>query len=500
LRVEQYKFDNATIRWDPSIDRPVGQPRDAPYAFDFPYYSVSTETVILPNNGRGFTIDGASFDRTIAGARISREVHIDGGRAIARMTFRRLTREVPAGEMRAAVEPLRGIVDDNAFLRTPEGRATERTEVRNEPSFTPVAPPQEAEQLLLRGAHRLDEHKLDLALADFDQAAALAPRWGNPLGYRAIALVMQRHVAEAETALERARALGAPPEQVTMGEALIHLARGELDDAVAGFTRLLEGNRNFTYARLQRAEAYQRLGRFEAALADFDAILSTESRNFEALSEKARLLAAQNDTERAVSAADELVAAYSDPGIIMIRAEVLQRVGRTEEARTERARALAAFEPMAAQWAPARRAVARGNLLERAGEHERAVAAFGEAISLDPNDAAHLNHRCWARAVGNIQLEEALADCDRALSLQPRSAGYLDSRALVRLQLGRIAEAIADENEALAITPYFAEALFVRGVARIRNGDRRGGETDLALARRLSFDIDARYRQYGVTP
>jgi len=492
LRLEQYKFDNTTIRWDPSIDRPDSQPRDAPYIFDYPYYSSSTETIILPNHGRGFTIDGGSFERTIAGARISRDVRIQDGRAVAHMALRRITREVPAGEMRAAVEPLRAIVDDNAWLRTPEGRTTERTEVSG--------PPARAMELIQRGATYLDDRNYALALADFDEAARLAPQWSNPAAFRAIALVLQGNVAEAETTLARAAALGAPEAQIDLGRGLIHLTRGELEQAATAFTSVLESGSAMPYARLQRATVYQRLGRLDEALEDLDALLAADPANFDALTAKATLLAFRNDADNAVAAADAALAAVPDPGVIMFRAEILQRVGRMDEARAEQARALAALDPATTEIAPEMRAAARGGLLQRAGQHEQAIAAYDEAIALQPNDARFLNNRCWARGISNIQLEAALADCDRAVALQPRGAGYLDSRALVRLRLGRVEEAISDENEALSIRPYFAEALFVRGVARIRNGDRPGGEADLALARRLSFDIDARYRDYGVTP
>jgi hypothetical protein len=45
-----------------------------------------------------------------------------------------------------------------------------------------------------------------------------------------------------------------------------------------------------------------------------------------------------------------------------------------------------------------------------------------------------------------------------------------------------------------------AAALYVRGVAHMRKGDRASADRDLAAARRLAFDIDLRYRRYGVMP
>jgi tetratricopeptide (TPR) repeat protein len=139
-------------------------------------------------------------------------------------------------------------------------------------------------------------------------------------------------------------------------------------------------------------------------------------------------------------------------------------------------------------------------LLARAGEVDRAVAALGEALEHAPDNAGLLNARCWTRAIANIELDEALADCERAVELQPGAAAYIDSRAMVRLRLGQYDKAIEDATAALAIAPRLSASLFVRGVARIRHGDTGGGEADLAAARRIEFDIDSEYREYGVTP
>ena len=70
----------------------------------------------------------------------------------------------------------------------------------------------------------------------------------------------------------------------------------------------------------------------------------------------------------------------------------------------------------------------------------------------------------------------------------------------MRLRLGQIDGAIADASAALAIEPLLAPALYVRGLARLRKGEREAGERDLAAARFMVFDIDATYRAYGVAP
>ncbi len=70
-----------------------------------------------------------------------------------------------------------------------------------------------------------------------------------------------------------------------------------------------------------------------------------------------------------------------------------------------------------------------------------------------------LNSRAYARAVGNLELNEALGDIEMALRLyqqedpnQPPSAAYLDTRGWVFYGLSRYDEALRDLNQAIELT------------------------------------------------
>jgi Flp pilus assembly protein TadD len=82
----------------------------------------------------------------------------------------------------------------------------------------------------------------------------------------------------------------------------------------------------------------------------------------------------------------------------------------------------------------------------------------------------------------------------------PKSAAEIDSRAWVQLRLGHPDLAIADFDRALAISPHQSASLYGRGLAKLRKGDKEGGERDLAQARRFDFDVDFRFKQYGLMP
>jgi tetratricopeptide (TPR) repeat protein len=181
---------------------------------------------------------------------------------------------------------------------------------------------------------------------------------------------------------------------------------------------------------------------------------------------------------------------------------LLQAIGRSEAAAEAFARALARVETWRnSNNLPAEATAAmRHQIFTAKRDMPAAIREVSGAIQRHPDNAGLLNERCWSRATGNIELELALADCDRALALAPNNAAFLDSRAMVKLRLGRTEEAIADATAALAAAPRLAPALYIRGVAHMRRGDRASAERDLAMARRLAFDIDLIYRSYGVTP
>ncbi|MCJ9701337.1 MULTISPECIES: tetratricopeptide repeat protein [unclassified Bradyrhizobium] len=132
----------------------------------------------------------------------------------------------------------------------------------------------------------------------------------------------------------------------------------------------------------------------------------------------------------------------------------------------------------------------------KSNAYERAAQDYDEAIRLDPNLEAVWSGRCWARAVLGA-LQAALDDCDRALRSETNAATY-DSRALINLKMGQLSAAIDDYNSALRFAPKLASALYGRGVAKLRLGDKGGGDSDISAARRIDAGIREDFARYGV--
>jgi tetratricopeptide (TPR) repeat protein len=130
--------------------------------------------------------------------------------------------------------------------------------------------------------------------------------------------------------------------------------------------------------------------------------------------------------------------------------------------------------------------------------YDRAIADYAEAIRLEPKNGRFVAAPCWERAMGNRDLQLALAECDAALRLQPNDPNTWDSRGFVHLRLNRLHGAIADYDAALKIDPKLASSLYGRGLAKLRKGDAAGGNADTAAAKAIKPDIAEEFASYGM--
>jgi tetratricopeptide (TPR) repeat protein/predicted aspartyl protease len=143
----------------------------------------------------------------------------------------------------------------------------------------------------------------------------------------------------------------------------------------------------------------------------------------------------------------------------------------------------------------------------RLGQFSRAVEQYDLWIASHPMDAnlyGALSWRCRARALGGIDLQRALEDCNQALKHAAKSsplyAETADSRGLVWLRLGDYDKSIADYDASLKITPRDAWSLYGRGIDKMRAKKTSEGEADIAQAKTISADIGDSFGKYGILP
>ncbi len=142
----------------------------------------------------------------------------------------------------------------------------------------------------------------------------------------------------------------------------------------------------------------------------------------------------------------------------------------------------------------------RALILAQGGRGRDALDLLNAAITRRPSSSPLLNDRCWMQGLANINLDAALADCNKAIELASDPAEVFDSRAMVHFRAGRFAEAKKDLDAALAIAPEMAASRFMRAVIALREGDKATAAANFNAARKVSPSIDKFFARFGIKP
>ncbi|HEY1604668.1 MAG TPA: DUF3857 domain-containing protein [Allosphingosinicella sp.] len=496
-RKVDFHFDNDTIRWEPDFKRDDGRWKDVPFALSYPVSLASTETIILPRGGAGFTLKGKSFDRIVAGTRIARTISLENGRASARSVFERLKPEISAADAHSAEAALKEISADIAGVDSPDNYTMSDAEKQALLAREPTS----AEGYNRRGYEYLQRGDDGKALADFDKATSMSPQWAVPMANRGIVLLHERKYDEAEAALRKAQALNDGESVVHQGLGMLDGARGKPDEAIAEFTRSLQSQPGNRFDLTMRANLYEQTGRFREAMADIDHVVADHPREAGPLREKARLHAFLGEQDAALQALDRAIALQpDDSGLLGHKGELLARFGRRDAALKSYADALRAYDKAHPDPHDVSQLREKTGDLALAGQADAAVAALDAALAAHPAVADLLIARCDARMTGGIALDKALKDCSDALYFSDGNIDATITRGMVELKMGRNAEALADFGNAVSWEKGNPRALYGRAIAKLRSGDKAGADKDFADARRLGFDVGAEYDEIGLKP
>lgn len=266
--------------------------------------------------------------------------------------------------------------------------------------------------------------------------------------------------AAASTAPHDGTAPTTADEYAMSGQA--QLSRGEAAAAVADLDQAIHLAPDNAAFYVSRASAHAANHQADAALADVDKALTLDPKNADALLMRAEHRLSIKD--RSGAAADVTAARAVVP------------------AGSTRARLLA-------------------SLYVRLDQPADALPILDDWIRLHGDDArlgSALNERCWARALGNQQLDDALKDCRKAIRRDGPSAPYLDSLGLVELRLAQYADSIKAYEQSLALNPKSAWSHYGLGLAKIHAGQLEAGRADLATAHTLDPHVEGRAASYGL--
>lgn len=151
----------------------------------------------------------------------------------------------------------------------------------------------------------------------------------------------------------------------------------------------------------------------------------------------------------------------------------------------------------AAETASALKWFKKGNLRMQQGDLDGAVAAYTQAIELDPRLAGAYCNRGLARS-NKGDLDGGIADSTKSIELNPRDPFPFINRANARIRKGVDAEAsIADASHALELRPGIPAALLNLGMARDLKGDYDGALAAFDEALTLLPTFECAYNQRG---
>ncbi len=555
----RYEADGARLGWKSDFKRDPGPHADAPVAVDFPAYERSTETIILPHAGKGFTVIGGDIDQAAAGRTFRRTARIDKGVFTMEAVWRATAQEISVKDAVAGAKALTAMAGQGLYIEQPAGYVETDAELAADRASAPTT----ARGFNDRGWAYLKAGDRTRAVADFDRAVALDPAWAGPLANRAVARFDDDRFDLARADADKALALDPADATALNTLGLLASREGRFADAVAAHAKARDQNPTDVWTRRKLADAQFALGQYDKALEEIGVVAKLDPDWPHLHTARASILMAQGRPAQARAELDAALAAWPfDPDVRLTRARLLADLGFAAEARREMDVVVAAH-PTVETWLThdymrdrADRAgrladidhahrldpkatgpiIQRAEVEARAGDASRAdqdlAAAAAVAAPADQSllqiyrgeieamtgrldqarrtfaavrpkiaaSAERLNDLCWTEAGFDALATDALADCDAALRLLPLAAAIHDSRALPLLRLGRLDEAIAEYDRALSFNPHLGPSLFARGIARLRKGQVKEGQADLDAARALNVRVGEELDEMGVRP
>ncbi|ATE64474.1 tetratricopeptide repeat protein [Rhizorhabdus dicambivorans] len=528
------------------FERSAAEDRAAPYAVNFPSYTLLRETIILPP---GVVPDNPNVEAIAGAIRHSRKGTLKGNILSVETVQQSLAPEFPASEAAAAQKTIRALADRYVALRIAQPQSAALGENQA---------PETSDQFVERGLQLLDRNDLDGAVAAFNAALERDPRNADALAARGFIFAWRKDFAAATRDFNAAAVLDPDNTYLVRSRGYLAYAEGRPADALRYFSRVLEEFPDDDTVRGWRAFVYRDLGNYEAALREADLTTKSLPRWSDLYTLRASIHRLTGKPELAIAEARALVAAKPGDGQAhALAANIYRWGGRREDALREIGRAIE-IEPTADFYLDRMgirgRADVAGKLADAdaalridpknfeawygkaivqrsAGNHSGMVETLSAALRKLPGNldlislrgqayfldgrkqealrdfamaraaaktATDLNTVCWDNATADVDLPAALADCDAAIAKDPDDFAPHDSRAVVLLKMGRLDDAIAGFDTALAMKPDTAESLLGRAIAWSRKGDARRAEADRAAALAKDSDIVETYRNYGL--
>jgi tetratricopeptide (TPR) repeat protein len=552
----EYTTDGLRTGLNVDYSRKTAINADSPFAIEHPVYRINRQRIELPPGT--FSIKGADYDSTLAGAHHERHSRLEGNVFTGEAQYRTLAAEVAASEARAAEKQLQTMWKDRVVIVAGKYRITDADVVAlRTRKYTRAA------DLIWRGNILMEHLDYDAAIADFDAALKADEKSASALAHRGLAKFWKRDLPAAQADFEAALVIE-PREAVALrGLGGLYRTQGNYKAAVEKLSASLQVDGNDTYALTNRAYSYTDLNDDTAALADTAAVIKLNPAAIDMYDLRAWMLATRDQKSEAVAVLDAMLAANPDDDrALQAAARNYSRMGEREKAMKFMDRVIAAA-PTAGnyfyrywirdpndiaglqgdlsaalekdpKYEPA--LYARANLASKQGDHAAAIKFYSERLKAEgdverkrpnytmrgieyaksgdranaerdlaaalagkPSSMAY-NNFCWEVAIAKIAPEKALAACDKALEMEPKESAFHDSRGMALLQLGRYDEAIAAYDVSLVYQPRQPASRYGRGIAKNQRCKCSDGDADLKAATLIDSFVARTFVRAGLAP
>jgi tetratricopeptide (TPR) repeat protein len=335
----RYEANKARLGLYLSPDRKALPAPDVPVQID-ERYDVTRQTILLPNGGKGFYIDGEPIDQSAGGVRYNRTVALKGERFDVSTSTRSSSGEISVADAKAADKQVDTIFGKQLFIHLPPDDVPAAAKAPKAAGRKGGLPAADAMPTPFGALARQGDYKGALAALDADMAQS--GRSAKLLGYRAQLLAALDRSDDANAAADAALAMDAGDEVALRAKMGLLEAEDRKRDALILLDRLILLQPSRTDLYIERAKIRDTLDWVEGALADYDIVFSREIDNPAARAGRITLLLRIGRRAEALLETDTLVRLRpNDAATYALRGNVLAQLGETKEAAAAIARSIA---------------------------------------------------------------------------------------------------------------------------------------------------------------
>ncbi|MCE0499336.1 MAG: tetratricopeptide repeat protein, partial [Methylacidiphilales bacterium] len=270
------------------------------------------------------------------------------------------------------------------------------------------------------------------------------------------------------------------------------LQKGQVDEAIAQYEKILEINPNDSEGRNNLGNALLKKGQADEAMVQYRKALEINPKDATADYDLGNAFLQKGHVDEAMIQYQK--ALKTNPNSVLARFNLgnafLQK-GQVDEAMTQYQMALE-IDP---DYAMAHFNL--GSALAQKGQVDEAMVQYQKALEIDPNNAmAHFN-------LGNAllqkgQMDEAIAQFEKGLEINPKDATAHYDLGNALLQKGQMDEAIAQFEKALEINPNYADGHNNLGVALFQEGRVDEAIAQFRKALEINPNSDLAHNSLGI--